>query len=166
MTELFVDAGAFGDFCFEKFSQMVDSANTPAAAQDMLYYIELLAESQGKPREEAMLDYYGVSYGSTLGTTFASPFPERVGRMIIDGVMDAKDYYIGDWAPGVPQGDEAVIGFLRSCFEAGPTALSSVMILTPMQLNNASALFSKVWKKALFQSPIPISYNFLPLSHT
>ena len=39
--------------------------------------------------------YWGLSYGTILGNTFASMFPGRVGRMILDGVADANDYMKG-----------------------------------------------------------------------
>ncbi len=38
------------------------------------------------------LQYYGMSYGTFIGNTFASMFPGRVGRMILDAVVDAEDY--------------------------------------------------------------------------
>jgi pimeloyl-ACP methyl ester carboxylesterase len=120
MDRAFVDAGAFGDFCSVKLGDEVMYANTPAVAHDMLHYAELLAESKGQPREDAKLDYYGVSYGSALGTTFAALYPDRVGRMIIDGVMDVQDYYDGSWIPGIQQADDAIRGFCDLCFEAGP----------------------------------------------
>lgn len=41
------------------------------------------------------LQYVGYSYGTILGNYFASLFPERVGRLILDGVVDAKDYSSG-----------------------------------------------------------------------
>jgi peptidoglycan/xylan/chitin deacetylase (PgdA/CDA1 family)/pimeloyl-ACP methyl ester carboxylesterase len=34
------------------------------------------------------LDYYGTAYGSVLGTTYAALYPERVGRMVLDGAID------------------------------------------------------------------------------
>lgn len=37
------------------------------------------------------LQYIGISYGTVFGNTFASLFPGRVGRMVLDGVMDADD---------------------------------------------------------------------------
>lgn len=39
------------------------------------------------------LQYYGASYGSVIGQTFASVHPERVGRILIDGIVDVEDYF-------------------------------------------------------------------------
>jgi pimeloyl-ACP methyl ester carboxylesterase len=41
------------------------------------------------------LQYIGWSYGTVLGNYFASMFPGRVGRIVLDGVMDAMDYSTG-----------------------------------------------------------------------
>jgi len=34
--------------------------------------------------------------GLYLGATFASMYPNRVGRLVLDGVVDAEDYYAGE----------------------------------------------------------------------
>lgn len=46
-------------------------------------------------RNETKLTYIGFSYGTYLGTTFAAMFPDRVGRLYLDGVVDVKDYHHG-----------------------------------------------------------------------
>src|SRR3954468_8138940 len=44
---------------------------------------------------DARLHYYGVSYGSFLGDTYANMFPGRVGRLVIDGVLDPVAWTTG-----------------------------------------------------------------------
>jgi pimeloyl-ACP methyl ester carboxylesterase len=36
-----------------------------------------------------------MSYGTFLGQVFASMFPDRVDRMVLDSVLDAPDYAAG-----------------------------------------------------------------------
>lgn len=86
-------AGAGEDSIFAHMS-------TAAVARDMLAIVEAADEwrvkSGGEGREEkARLQYVGFSYGSILGNTFASMFPGRVGRMVVDGIADAEDYVSG-----------------------------------------------------------------------
>ena len=56
--------------------------NTDATARDMDLMRHLLGE--------AKLNYYGISYGTWLGTWYATLFPERVGRMLLTGVVDQQ----------------------------------------------------------------------------
>ena len=37
---------------------------------------------------EDQLDYFGASYGTQLGSTYAELFPDRVGRFVLDGAID------------------------------------------------------------------------------
>ncbi|KZZ91806.1 hypothetical protein AAL_06560 [Moelleriella libera RCEF 2490] len=49
------------------------------------------AEADDIPR----LQYIGFSYGTVLGNYFASLFPERIGRIVLDGVCNTDDYSKG-----------------------------------------------------------------------
>ncbi|KAF7305729.1 hypothetical protein HMN09_00726200 [Mycena chlorophos] len=87
---------------------------TDNAARDMLS----IARAFGFEK----VQYWGVSYGSMLGQTFATLFPENVGRVIIDGVFDADTYYNSDQASAVVDLDKAVQAFFDGCASAGPAA--------------------------------------------
>ncbi|KAF2678763.1 hypothetical protein K458DRAFT_134759 [Lentithecium fluviatile CBS 122367] len=117
----FQTLGAYGNWCTGIYS--VDGTakyvGTVAVAQDFLHYIELAAQAKGREPSDAKLNYYGISYGTVIGATFASLFPDRISHMVLDGVMDAEDYYSGGLETSVQDSDEAVRAFFRSCFEAG-----------------------------------------------
>ncbi|KAF1921698.1 TAP-like protein-domain-containing protein [Ampelomyces quisqualis] len=126
----FERAAAFGDFCTKAHSAPNDTAkyaNTVATVNDMRHYTELLAESKGQEPGKSKLWYYGLSYGTVLGTTFASLFPSRVlspnffpvGRIAVDGVVDAEDYYQGKWIANVAESDESFRYFFQVCYAAG-----------------------------------------------
>lgn len=69
----------------------VDGARNATAAEDADVRLELRS-SQEKTLALPRLNYIGTSYGTVLGNYFASMFPGRVGRMMLDGVVDAVDY--------------------------------------------------------------------------
>ncbi|MCZ4498948.1 MAG: alpha/beta hydrolase [Marmoricola sp.] len=43
----------------------------------------------------ADLNFYGFSYGTYLGEVYATIFPSRVGRFVLDGVVDPDTYWYG-----------------------------------------------------------------------
>jgi pimeloyl-ACP methyl ester carboxylesterase len=119
-SEVYAKAAAFGEFCTKAHSGpngTAQYANTVATANDMRHYTELLAKSKGEDPQKSQLWYYGVSYGSALGTTFASLFPDRVGRVIVDGILDVENYYQGKWE--LPDADKAFRSFFQTCYDAG-----------------------------------------------
>lgn len=68
------------DACDQRAGRIIDHMTTADVARDL----DLLREALG----EEKLNYLGLSYGSYLGTTYANLFPERVGRVVVDGVLD------------------------------------------------------------------------------
>jgi pimeloyl-ACP methyl ester carboxylesterase len=71
-------------------------------------------------RHNEKLQYWGFSYGSILGSTFAAVHPDRVSRIIIDGIVDPEDYYNADWLKNLQDTDKIVTKFCHYCAMAGP----------------------------------------------
>ncbi|KAF2872346.1 TAP-like protein-domain-containing protein [Massariosphaeria phaeospora] len=127
LAETWARADAFGQWCSKvhgdsNSTSQAKYANTVATATDMLRYTEVLAASKGETAKESKLLYYGVSYGTVLGSTFAALFPNRIERMILDGVVDVEDYYLGKWESNLPDTDAAISSFFKYCFEGGEEA--------------------------------------------
>lgn len=80
---------------------------------------DILTRTAWKQGQEK-LQYWGVSYGTALGQTFAAMHPDRVGRVVIDGVLDPTDYYSGSWLKNLQDSDKIIAKFSDYCFEAGP----------------------------------------------
>ncbi|KAF8599728.1 alpha/beta-hydrolase [Ceratobasidium sp. AG-I] len=95
--------------------RMLESVGTASVAQDMARIVEALGEDG--------LNYWGYSYGTILGATFAAMRPDLVKRMVLDGVSDAESYF-GDalqWGrDGMAETHKTLTGFLSTCVEAGP----------------------------------------------
>lgn len=72
---------------------------------------------RGESADVPRIQYWGFSYGSLLGNAFASMYPGRVGRVIIDGVVDADDYIKGTWLTNLQDTDAIVDRFYKTCFE-------------------------------------------------
>jgi pimeloyl-ACP methyl ester carboxylesterase len=78
------------DACDPRGSALLDHMSTANVARDM----DRLRQAVG----DARLTYYGVSYGSFLGQTYANMFPDRFRALVIDGVLDPIAWTTG--APG------------------------------------------------------------------
>jgi pimeloyl-ACP methyl ester carboxylesterase len=153
---------AYGRWCTDIFSVngTAKYANTVATAEDMLHYVELRARDLGQPAEEAKLWFYGISYGTVLGSTFASLHPSRIGRMIIDGVVNLEEYYAGKVVSSADDSNKAAQYFFKRCFEAGPLLCSFHQNATSWQ--EIETRYQDLLQ-AVKESPIGLGY---PLSNT
>jgi len=71
---------AFGAECLARTGEVLGHVDTVSAARDM----DVLRAALG----DDTLTYLGYSYGTQLGATYAALFPDRVGRMVLDGALD------------------------------------------------------------------------------
>jgi len=71
---------AFGERCLELTGPLLEHVDTISAARDL----DMLRAALGDEK----LDYLGFSYGTFLGATYADLFPEKTGRLVLDGAID------------------------------------------------------------------------------
>jgi pimeloyl-ACP methyl ester carboxylesterase len=95
-------------------------AGTVAVVQDIVHFTELQAAQNcnTKPKE-ALIWYYGVSYGTVIGHTLATLYPDRIGRAIVSANVNSQDHYEGLPDEAVRDADDALLYFFKVCHEAG-----------------------------------------------
>ncbi|KAK3940014.1 hypothetical protein QBC46DRAFT_261965 [Diplogelasinospora grovesii] len=101
--------------CWEKYGDLGRFMGTAFVARDMEEIRKALGEDE--------LTGYLVSYGTGIGQTYASMFPDSVGRMILDGTEYVRDHrLLGGF--GFTALDNVTNawhdGFLGECIHAGP----------------------------------------------
>jgi pimeloyl-ACP methyl ester carboxylesterase len=102
-----------------------DFAGTPNVARDMLAIVEAAWQRVGVDGTTKGLRYWGFSYGTVLGQTFASMFPDRVERVVVDGVVDMDDYYVGGWRHNLDDSEKVIDSFFRYCAASPSCALNA-----------------------------------------
>jgi pimeloyl-ACP methyl ester carboxylesterase len=88
--------------CAEKYKAALGAFNTVDSARDM----DLVRQSLGDEK----LTYLGYSYGTTLGSTYAELFPDRVRALVLDGAVDPNT--------GQQQSAEAQAQAFEAAFDA------------------------------------------------
>ncbi|WP_028643522.1 alpha/beta hydrolase [Nocardioides sp. URHA0020] len=104
-------ADELGRGCVERSGELASHITTVEAARDMDVLRAALGESE--------MTYYGASYGTKLGATYADLFPDRVGRMVLDGAIDvalsSRDLSLGQ-AGGF---ETALRAYVQDCVDGG-----------------------------------------------
>ncbi len=84
-TQEWVDAAvresaAYGDACLQATGPLLAHVDTGSTVHDL----DMLRSIVGDPE----LNYLGYSYGTYIGARYADAFPDRVGRLVLDGAID------------------------------------------------------------------------------
>lgn len=113
----FEKAGIWGDLCKKNLDDSARYIGTPAVARDMLYYFDLQARTGYGM--DPNVNFYGAGYGAVVGATFASLYPERVGRFVLDSPTGRNAYYSDVNRNNLRIQDAAVHEFFNQCWHAG-----------------------------------------------
>ncbi|KAI0709137.1 hypothetical protein C8Q76DRAFT_799168 [Earliella scabrosa] len=92
---------------------------TSATVRDMVAIADVL------DGPDTPINYFGISYGTLLGSWFINMFPERVGRVVVDGVIDPIFYATQELSPNwaahsYVSADDVYKGFITACALSGP----------------------------------------------
>lgn len=97
----------FGRACQRRTGPLLAHVDTGSTVKDL----DMLRAAVG----ERKLDYFGFSYGTSIGAEYADRFPTRVGRMALDGAVDPSiDSFTEDLANTRAFGT-ALQQYLRDC---------------------------------------------------
>ncbi|MGI5367539.1 peptidase [Streptomyces sp. A244] len=102
----FEDAADFGEGCRKNAGKLMAHVSTADSARDMDRIREVLGD--------ARLNYFGISYGTELGGTYAHLFPKKVGRMTLDAVVDPGADTVGHAENQARGFQRALNGYLAS----------------------------------------------------
>lgn len=100
-------AKEFTDHCLEKNKDIWPYIGTNASARDM----DDIRQALG----EATISYFGFSYGSELGATWATLFPSTVRAAVLDGAVDPNAGYIDSGLQQAAGFEQAITSFLAGC---------------------------------------------------
>jgi pimeloyl-ACP methyl ester carboxylesterase len=139
-------AAAFGPGCLRDQPTLARNMQTWQTIADM----EILRAALG----DAQLNFLGFSYGTMLGAGYAEAYPDRVGRLVLDGAVDPTLDIMGVSKAQAAGFQRAITRFATDCASRSGCGLGSNRQAV---LRNINALLA-----GLDHAPIP-TQQALPL---
>ncbi|KAF8498909.1 hypothetical protein BU17DRAFT_102873 [Hysterangium stoloniferum] len=109
--------------------------------------------------KDALINFYGFSYGTILAAYLINMFPNRIGRVVIDGVADTVDWtslpaykWYRSW---LKYTEPTYDLFMSDCSKAGPSACP----LADYQNEDPAAIMGRVesFINSLYIKPLAVS---------
>ena len=110
-SELEDAAQAVSTECAKLDSALLAHMRTEDTARDL----EALRVALGSEK----LDYLGFSYGTHIGQVYAALFPDKVGKMVLDGIVDPLESFTEFLLGQTAAFDAALIRQSQECSDAG-----------------------------------------------
>ncbi|KAK2748950.1 hypothetical protein FQN57_007233 [Myotisia sp. PD_48] len=143
------------NLCLKNGNETGRLISTAFVARDFISVVDAI-------EEDRMLRYWGMSYGTTLGATIAAMFPDKIDKMILDGVQNPHEYYnaLSDFEEWTDS-DKVFSAIFSHCIEAGPDRCA-------LAGRNATAaeLEQSIWDLLykIKEQPIPVGNAVLDYS--
>jgi pimeloyl-ACP methyl ester carboxylesterase len=97
----------FVQACVDRYGSWLARLGSRNVARDL----DLLRAALG----ERTLTYLGYSYGTVIGSVYAQQFPERVGRLVLDGPVDLSASSATDLDESTAAFEHALDAFIQHC---------------------------------------------------
>ena len=140
-------AKQFTDACISKNSKILDFVGTNNSARDM----DSIRQALG----EAKISYFGFSYGSELGATWATLFPSTVRAAVLDGAADPGADEVESGLQQSKGFEKSLDTFLQQCSTDSKCPFNNE--------GNAAAAFDTLMQ-GIDDSPIPTEEGRPPLT--
>ncbi|MEU4211866.1 alpha/beta hydrolase [Streptomyces sp. NPDC026206] len=129
-----------GESCRRAGGRLLPHMDTVSVARDL----DVLRAALGENR----LNYLGISYGTYIGQHYAHLFPDRVGRFVLDGVVDPGTDQTRTARNDVKSLDDSFASYARAC-----AALRCALGRTPGEIVATTTEFVR----GLDAHPVPAS---------
>ncbi|KAF8482305.1 Alpha/Beta hydrolase protein [Gautieria morchelliformis] len=142
LLDAYTRSQLLGELSIKRTMHAAEHVSTATVARDML------SITQAHGRDKLM--YWGFSYGTVLGATYAALFPDNIERLVIDGVVDFDDYYSGGWSKNLYDTDKILQLLYDECVTAGMSC--------PLYANSSSLVQRRVENilMSIKASPLPV----------
>lgn len=129
----------FASGCEKHAGKLLGHVSTVEAARDMDVLRAVLGDKK--------LHYVGASYGTYLGATYAGLFPQRSGRLVLDGAMDPSLSSVRVNREQTAGFETAFKAFARDCVSRSGCPLGEDSVREAS--DKLSAFFERVDRKPL-----------------
>ncbi|MCW4458568.1 alpha/beta hydrolase [Microbacterium sp. MPKO10] len=109
IDEMTTSATEFGEACLDNTGPLLEFITTVQAAKDLDLLRAVLGDDE--------LYYLGYSYGTFLGATYAELFPDKVGRLVLDGAIDPSKSNFEVSKAQAKGFEGALSAFLKDCID-------------------------------------------------
>lgn len=126
--QLIDESTAIGERCAANADAVYAHMGTVDSARDLDVVRAVIGEDD--------FTYLGKSYGTLLGATYAELFPERVGRMVLDGALPASLDLVTVTREQAEAFEESLRNFVEDCLQHDNCPLSGTVDEAVQQLRD------------------------------
>ncbi|KAF2172230.1 hypothetical protein M409DRAFT_62985 [Zasmidium cellare ATCC 36951] len=104
---------------------------------------------------EEKIQYWGFSYGTYLGLTYAAMFPDKIHRLVVDGVVDAYDYRQTLWFDNLVDTERDMGLLYYHCARVGYPTCTLANETGKTTEEGVKARFANILE-SLYHNPLPV----------